>query len=425
MKIGDKIEIKIKHPTKLKSNKSHYPEKIYKGTFIPSQNPKIFSIKLKSGYNIGIEKNKIISKKIIQSAKEKIKPSFKIKEDKSLPTIYILHTGGTVASEVSYETGAVTPQFTPEELVQKYPEIQKMANIKAKLISNKWSEDLNFKDYNKIAKEIKKHINEADGFIITHGTDTMHYTSAALSFILEDLPKPVILVGSQRSSDRPSADSFLNLYCAVKFIAETDFADVSICMHDKIEDKACAILKGTRARKMHTSRRDAFKAINSGKIAKVYFNKIEFKEDYQKRNNNHLIIKPIKENIKIAIIKIYPGITEKEINLYKNYDGMIIEALGLGQIPTENKKLMATLKTLSKKMPIALTSQCIYGRINHNVYEAGRKIKELGIMGNLLDTTTETAYIKLAWLLSNYKKQEIKRLYNKNLRGEITKRIII
>lgn len=410
MKLGDKIEIKTS-------------TKIYKGTFIPSTTKDIFSLKLDNGYNIGIKESEIKSKKIIKTAKsQKPKHSCQLKQDKSLPTIIILHTGGTVASEVSYETGAVTPQFTPEELISKYPEMQKIANIKAELISNIWSEDMNFRDYNHIAKKIKQNINQADGFIITHGTDTMHYTSAALSFILKDLPKPVLLVGSQRSSDRPSADSFLNLYCAAKFIAQTDFADVAICMHSNSSDKSCDIIPGTKARKMHTSKRNAFQSINSRPIAKVYQNKIDFISKYRKRQDTKLKLMPIKENIKIAIIKTRPNMDEKEISFYKKYNGIILEATGLGQIP---EKLIKTLKPLAKKIPIAITSQCIHGRINLNVYEKGRNIRQAGLLGHLTDMTPETAYIKLAWLLSNYKNlKEIKTLYQEEIKNEIEPRII-
>ncbi len=175
-----------------------------------------------------------------------------------MKTITILHTGGTLASKVS-KTGAVSAQYSAKDILNLYPEIKSLAKIDSKLVANMLSENMNFNHYNLLAKEIKKEIEKGvEGIIITHGTDTLHYTSSALSFILEDLPIPVILVGAQRSSDRGSSDASLNLISAINFITKTDFAEVAICMHSSMEDTSCSILPGTKTRKLHTSRRDAF-----------------------------------------------------------------------------------------------------------------------------------------------------------------------
>src|SRR3989344_4791348 len=204
-KTGDFVEVSTEN------------EKI-KGRIINSKDKKL-TLKLNSGYNIMIDEKKILSIKKLEKKTDK-KIESRLRQNKSLPKIFILHTGGTIASSVSYDTGAVSPNFSPEDMLNKYPELKDMAYIESKLIFNKFSEDLRFEHYNRIAREIER-IRNARGIIITHGTDTMVFTSAALSFALEGLPVPVILVGSQRSSDRPSSDSFLNLYLAIKFILET------------------------------------------------------------------------------------------------------------------------------------------------------------------------------------------------------------
>jgi len=393
-------------------------------------------LKLSDGYNISlnrkdIKKIKLINKREIKKLEKK---SSKYIHNKDLPNIVILHTGGTIASKVDYETGGVEAKFNVEDIIEMFPELIKIANIKSKMIGNFLSENLRFKHYNIIAKEIEKEIKKGvDGIIITHGTDTLHYTSVALSFILENLGKPVLLVGAQRSSDRGSSDAALNLNCAFNFIAKSDFAGVGICMHESMSDETCLILPACKTRKMHTSRRDAFKAINVKPIARVNKNgHIEVLiGDYKRKNDDKIRLKLFKESVKVGILKIYPNMLAKQIENFKGYDGLVIEGTGLGHLPIEkidkysleNEKIFKSVKKLSKKTVLVMSSQCIFGRVNMNVYSPGRKLQEF-VWGNLLDMTSETAFIKLAWLLSNYPKKRIPDLINENLRGEISERIV-
>ena len=334
--------------------------------------------------------------------------------------VTILHCGGTISSFVDYKTGGVSSKYTDEDILRLYPEIKNLANINSKLIKNIASEDMDFKFYNLLAKEIEKEIkNNTNGIVITHGTDTLHYTSAALSFALENLPIPVILVGSQRSSDRGSSDATLNLISAFNFINKTDFKGVAICMHNSMEDSSCLILPATKTRKFHTSRRDAFKSINIKPIAKVENEKIDFINYHPEKISKELQLKLFKPNLKIGILKTHPNMSKEEIKNYSKFNGLIIEGSGLGHVPSY---ILLELKKLAKKIPVIMTSQCIFGRINMNVYSPGRKLIEAGILGNLADMTAETAFIKLAWLLSNRNKKEIPALINQDFRGEISKR---
>lgn len=411
--------------------------KTFKGINIPSKEDNTLFIKLDSGYNIGIDKSNIKRIKKLGKIKMGNIKNKSHKHDNALPTISILHTGGTVASEVDYKTGAVTPKFTPEELIAKFPEIQSVANIHSRLISNMFSDDMRFVHYNRIAGDIEKEVKKGvNGIILTHGTDTMHYTAAALSFMLQDLPIPVIIVGAQRSSDRGSSDAFLNLVSAALFIAKTDFAGVAICMHSSMNDKECLILPGLKSRKMHSSRRDAFKAINSKPIARVDYNNsfVEFLVHDHKKVDKKLKIKmkTIKENLKIGIVKAHPNMHASELKAYSSFNGLILEGTGLGHFPvskidqktTEHVKILNEIKKLAKKMPVFITTQAIFGRTNMNVYSNGRKLLDAGVLGNFSDMTPETAFIKMAFLLSNYKKDEAKKLMNENLHGEISKRIL-
>ncbi|MFH1664245.1 MAG: Glu-tRNA(Gln) amidotransferase subunit GatD [archaeon] len=414
----------------------------YSGIMLPSQNEKNMTIKLKSGYNIGVGTERIKKIERLSAAKETEKTEQKSGEEKkfikngSLPLISILNTGGTIASRIDYRTGAVSPAMEQEKLITNIPELMETANIETKNIMEMFSEDMNFRNYKKIAEEIEKEIKEKKelkGIIIGHGTDTMHYTSAALSFMLENLNIPVILVGSQRSSDRGSSDAAMNLICAAEFIARTDFVGVGLCMHESSSDDNCVILSGTKSRKMHSSRRDAFKPINDIAIARINFEskKITYlKENYErKKEKTNLILKEKMEE-KTALIKLHPNIHSKEIEFYERegFKGIVLEGTGLGHAPIgskgnteENKKNLEAIKKLTEKAVVVMASQAFYGRTDLNVYSTGKDLLNAGVIP-AEDMTPETAFIKLAWLLGNYSMEETKKLIAENLRGEITER---
>ncbi|MCP3684862.1 MAG: Glu-tRNA(Gln) amidotransferase subunit GatD [bacterium] len=424
-KPGDRVEVKTKEET-VEGILMPTPE-MEAGTVI---------IKLDNGYNIGIDEKNVENISLIEPYKEAKPKTEKGEQKKGLPVISILHTGGTIASKVDYKTGGVIAKFSSGELLNLFPELKKIANINSRLVAGMQSEMIRFPHYNIIAKEIKKEIDKGvDGIILTHGTDTLHYTSAALSFILEDLSVPVILVGSQRSSDRGSSDAALNLLSAAQFIANSDFGDVAVCMHETASDTSCMILPATKNRKMHTSRRDAFRPINTTAIARVEYHdkQISFiKKDYNKKDNTRkLNLKLINEKIKVGLLKTHTNMLAEQFLAYKNYDGLVVEGTGLGHIPNEeideftkeNKKINdAVAEMIKNGLIVVMAPQTIYGRLQMNVYTPQREIQQIGVLGHLSDMTPETTFIKLAWLLSNYKKSEVKELITKNIRGEISER---
>lgn len=414
MKIGDFIEVESKDGK-------------FKGIFMPGSTDDKIVLKLDSGYNIGILKENIKKTKIIEEYKEKNKEKKGYSHSKGKKTITILHTGGTVASKVDYETGGVVARFTPEEIVEMFPEIEKIVNIKSRLIGNLMSENLRFEDYNKIARAVKEELDEVDGVIITHGTDTLHYTSAALSFILQGLGKPVILVGAQRSSDRGSSDAAMNLICAVEFIVKSEFNRVGVCMHKSMNDDFCVVLDGLKCRKLHSSRRDAFKSINEEILGEIDYNsrKVELFKHFEKKESK-IILREF-QDVKVGILKARPNLFAKELEIYDNFDGLVIEGTGLGHLGIndhkENEKVLDELKRLCKKIPVVMSTQCIFGRVNMNVYSPGRELIKIGVLGNYSDMHPELAYIKLSWLLSNFDKKDVKELLHENLRGEVNTRI--
>jgi glutamyl-tRNA(Gln) amidotransferase subunit D len=417
-KPGDKVKITTKNKT-------------YEGLLMPNEETTNVVVKLDTGYNMGIDKSKIKTIKVIKKqCSSKSKP-FKIKKDSNKPTIAVLHTGGTIASKVDYGSGGVIASFSSDDLIEMFPELKSIANIEAKLISNMMSEDIRFSHYKQIAKAIAEQIkNKVNGVIVGHGTDTLAVTAAALSFVFEKLPIPVIFVGSQRSTDRGSTDGAMNLICAAEFISKTDFAGVAVCMHENTNDNNCVILPATKTRKMHTTRRDAFKAINTKPIATINYNtkKIKFlTKKYNKKDKGHHFLLKDKFEEKVGVLRTYPNMGREVIDVFtKNgYKGIVLETTGLGQAPTnikENLPNYEALKAFIKKGGvIVLTSQCIFGRVHEDVYTNCRRLKDIGIIYGE-DMITETAHVKLSWLLGNYDAKEAKKLIITNLRGEITKR---
>ncbi len=424
-----KANLTVNNKVKLTTKDS----KVFEGIVLPDTNSKKVVLKLDSGYNIGILISNIKEVKILSKPKKNItKKKTTAKINKKLPTISILHTGGTIASEVDYETGAVIAKFTPEELLSKFPELKTVCNINSSLIGNMFSEDMRFSHYNKLLTAIQKEIKKgADGIIITHGTDTLAYTSAALAFALEGLNTPILLVGAQRSSDRGSSDAFLNLLGACQYLSNSNFSEVGICMHESSDDKSCLILSPTKTKKFHSSRRDAFQSVNAEPIARVFSDGKYENISKLHSTESKLTVKPFKENIKVGILKAHPNMFAKEITNYSTgFNGLIIEGTGLGHLPVnetdketkENSKILRAIKSLSKSIPVFMTTQTTFGRVNMNVYSSGRKLKEIEISGDYNDMLTETAFIKMSWVLSNYPKSKVNELMNQNLRGEISKR---
>ncbi len=424
---------KIQIGDKIKVEKEGFE---YIGILMPkpeTQDPNSIVLKLENGYNVGIGFEKEVKIELLEKRKKKEFEKLKIKSDPKKLTVSVLGCGGTIASKIEYETGAVYPAFTPEDLIQNFPKLKELANVKGRMLFNLFSEDMSPEHWKIIAKETAKEIKNSDGIVLTHGTDTLHYTSAALSFMLQNLPKPVVLVGSQRSSDRPSSDAEMNLICSV-LTALSDIAEVVVCMHGEMSDTFNYVHSGVKVRKMHTSRRDTFKSINVLPYAKVWYEKREIeylRNDFKKRGKRDLIL-DTKINPNVCLIWIHPGIKPEFVkSLGKFYDGVVLAGTGLGHVQTNKKDKFCTPiiseieNLINSGIPVAMSPQTIFGRINMNVYETGRKLVKIGVMGNYCDWTPETALVKLMWVLGHTKNmKKIKEMMEKNYVGEISERSI-
>ncbi len=392
------------------------------------------SIKLDSGYNITAKPGELAGvKRVPVPAKRQARKAPKKGAKTGLPRIAILHTGGTIASRVDYSTGAVIAQVDADDLLELYPELSSLAELSTRFLGNLQSEMMRFGHWNLIARAVEEEVRKGvQGIIITHGTDTMHYTSAALAFALENVPVPVILVGSQRSSDRPSSDAAANLLCATAFIAHEGerFQGVGICMHASITDDSCVILPACRARKMHTSRRDAFQPINDEPHAVINYPALSVTPlaDYPRAQGDFRVL-PFDEKLKVGLCFLHPQLHAQELLAYEKFDGLVLALFGIGHAPTmatdelnqEHTQVLAAIERLAKRLPVVGASQTIYGRVNMNVYSPGRQLLAAGVLGQGCDCTPETAFVKLAWLLSHHKK-ELAQFYGENLRGECSER---
>ena len=396
----------------------------YSGIIMPRyehRDDKHIVLKLKNGYNIGLETSsikKIEKVKTIEKPLEKIKPQEKME---GLPKILLLSTGGTIASKIDYRTGAVTPVLTAEELNSSVPEIGKIANIDTEVLFSEYSENIRPEHWLKIAHKINEYSNsDYVGIIVAHGTDTMHYTSSFLSFALAGFPIPIVLVGSQRSSDRASSDAALNLIGATRFIKECRTKGVYIAMHHDKSDDGVACHIGTRVRKNHTSKRNAFQTIGNHPAFIIRENQIQknisekiFKVDkFQPR---------IHLDTKVALVKYHPGF---DPNILENiiemgYKGIIFEGTGLGHIG--NTMYESVKKARENNVFLGMTSQCIDGRVRMTVYESGRDLLNLGIIP-LEDMIPEVALVKAMWAIGNFEDMEnIKNVMLDNIALEISR----
>ncbi|MCW4050064.1 MAG: Glu-tRNA(Gln) amidotransferase subunit GatD [Candidatus Bathyarchaeota archaeon] len=412
--IGDRLEVTVN-------------QQQYRGSLMPrveTYDDWHLIIKMVSGYNVGLAYNETMKINKVGTAP---KPEFKQpplpEAEKGLPKVSIISTGGTIASRVDYVTGGVISAMTSRDLLGIVPELVEVADVDADILYSVFSEDIGMEHWAGMAKRAYKKIKAgADGIIFTHGTDTMSYSSAAISFALQDLPCPVIFVGSQRSSDRPSSDNATNLMGGVYTAAHAPFAEVCIGLHENTSDESISYLRGTKVRKCHTSTRYAFQPVNDFPIARYKNGKIEMlNERYRPRQDSEPKLLN-KFSDKATLIKFHPDYHPASLEYFLNegFRGIIIEATGLGQV---HQKLWPMVERARKdSVFVGIVSQCTWGRVNLNVYSHGRELVDRGAVP-MEDMHGETAYVKLKWCLGQTEDlDEVKKLMRTNLVGEYNPR---
>ncbi|MBN1551267.1 Glu-tRNA(Gln) amidotransferase subunit GatD [bacterium] len=403
-------------------------EGAFEGIILPrseADDDKHVVVKLKNGYNIGILAEKIIEAKEI-GVKEAIYkiPESEFPRDPHKPNISLLGTGGTIASRLDYRTGAVIPAFTPGELYGAVPELADICNLKTEKLFGVFSENMGPEQWIATAEAIGREIrNGADGIVIGHGTDTMHHTAAILSFMIQNQPVPIVMVGSQRSSDRPSSDAALNLRHAVKAAAESDLAETMVCMFGPTSDQYGLLHRGTRVRKMHSSYRSTFRTIGNIPLAMITTDSITpLTQDYNKRRSDRNIIVDAVFEPKVTIVYYYPNMQPDIIDALVDhgYKGIIIAGTGLGHV---NKPLYPSLqRAYNAGVAVYMTVQTLWGYVQMYVYETGREMLQLGVIPaeNMLP---EVAYVKLGWVLAHTTDPEkVKEMMLTPIASEITSR---
>jgi glutamyl-tRNA(Gln) amidotransferase subunit D len=404
------------------------------GVLMPSSTADHLVVKLDGGYNIGIDRPEAtvdVLETDVYDVEDQNSPDndsvSEIDFDDELPTISLISTGGTIASTVDYRTGAVTAQFTAEDVLRAVPELAGRANYRGRVVANILSENMDPSIWQRLARAVHEEIEAgADGVVVMHGTDTMQYSASVLAFML-DTPVPIVFTGSQRSADRPSSDNVMNAVCAVE-AAKADCAEILLCMHGSATDDYCSLHRGTRVRKNHTSRRDAFETVGNKPLAEIDYavaqadgadgesavDAIEFRREYTERGAIDLALdEELSPNVEL--VKFTPGMDPAAWDYLDGKEGVIIEGTGLGHVHTD---LIPRIEELvDNGTVVAMTSQCLEGRVCDRVYDTGRDLLDAGVV-EAGDTLPGTAKVKLMWALANLSAPG--EAMGRSLVGEIT-----
>ena len=389
------------------------------GVLLPSTTRDHLVVKLDGGYNVGIDRDEA-DVEVLESGVREVDPAAddggdatsEITFDEELPTVSLISTGGTIASTVDYRTGAVTAQFDAEDVLRAVPELAGRANYRGRVVANILSENMEPSIWRELADAVAEEVEAgADGVVVMHGTDTMQYSASALSFML-DSPVPVVFTGSQRSADRPSSDNVMNAVCAVE-AAKADHAETLVCMHASPSDDACALHRGTRVRKNHTSRRDAFETVGAAPLGLIDYEAAaeagaegDAADAAIDWNREPIARGSAEQSADLApdlapdveLVKFTPGMDPAAWDYLDDKDGVVIEGTGLGHVHTD---LIPRIEALVEGgTVVAMTSQCLAGRVCDRVYDTGRDLLDAGVV-EAGDTLPGTAKVKLMWALAN------------------------
>ncbi|MFC5134710.1 MULTISPECIES: Glu-tRNA(Gln) amidotransferase subunit GatD [Haloferacaceae] len=407
------------------------------GVLLPSTTRDHLVVKLDGGYNVGIDRE-AADVEVLESGARDVDETgdaagevSEITFDEDLPTVALISTGGTIASTVDYRTGAVTARFDAEDVLRAVPDLAGRANYRGRVVANILSENMEPGIWQDLGRAVREEVEAgADGVVVMHGTDTMQYSASALAFTL-DVPVPVVFTGSQRSADRPSSDNVMNAVCAVE-AAKADHAETLVCMHAGPSDDACALHRGTRVRKNHTSRRDAFETVGaeplgivdyevateSGADGDVAEDAIAWNREPAPRGGDGTgdgpaIAADLESDVELA--KFTPGMDPAAWDYLEGKAGVVIEGTGLGHVHTD---LIPRIENLVEDgTVVVMTSQCLEGRVCDRVYDTGRDLLEAGVI-EAGDTLPGTAKVKLMWALANA--DDPAGVMRRDLAGELT-----
>jgi len=399
------------------------------GVLLPSSTPEHLVVKLESGYNVGVDREDaevtvLESEVYAVEGAAGVAASSAVEFDDDLPTIALISTGGTIASTVDYRTGAVTARFDAEDVLRAVPDLAGRANYRGRVVANILSENMTPDVWQDLAAAIHEEIEAgADGVVVMHGTDTMQFSASAVAFMLET-PVPIVFTGSQRSADRPSSDNVMNAVCAVE-AAKTDCAEVLVCMHADSADDRCALHRGTRVRKNHTSRRDAFETIGAKPLGEIDdgTSEITWRRDHDERvpadGRDAALDSHLDLQTAVSLLKFTPGEDPQRLHSLADREGIVLEGTGLGHVHTDWIDVLEDLT--ADGTHVVMTSQCLEGRVCDRVYDTGRDLLDAGVVEGA-DMLPGTAKVKLMWALANA--ESVEETMREPLAGEIQQRSV-
>jgi len=396
-------------------------EDVFEGILLPSHEfsaPDTITLKLSSGYNIGVRIGEDTDIKILREHPPATGFRRKANAGGRGPKVAFIGTGGTIASFVDYRTGGVFPAYDAKDIVSLVPEIEDICILEGRNLLSIFSENMTVREWKSLAEEVERRLNEGyRGVVISHGTDTMGYTASALAFMLGRLNGPVVLVGAQRSPDRPSFDGYINLISAARVAASSDIGEVVVVMHADSSDRGCMVHRGTKVRKMHTSRRDAFRSINAAPVAFVD-DEVHYLSEYRAVSKGRVTALTSMEE-SVALVNFYPGMRAEDFDaIARGKRGIVVAGTGLGHVSSEIVDEIRSL--VAGGVHVVMTSQCLYGSVDMKVYATGRDLIRAGVIDGG-DMLPETAFVKLMWVLGRGE-GEVGSEMKRDIAGEITAR---
>lgn len=397
------------------------------GTVVPAHDlsgERILQVKLESGYNVGVRIGPRTRYRLFEEAPSAAKPSRGPPAPTAAdgdPWVALLTTGGTIASRVDYETGGVRPVREEREVLAFYPELEHAGRVRILPVFDRLSEEIVPDDWVVLAgKVVDAFAAGATGVVVAHGTDTLGFTASALSFLLADLPGPVVLVGAQRSPDRPSSDGASNLRASVDVARDRRLGEVVVVMHAGLSDTRFAIHRGSWVRKMHSSRRDAFESRNGPPIGHVTEQGVELGGPTRAPVAGPARVDgPI--DTAAGLLWFYPGLSVEQASAFvAPLRGVVLAGTGLGHVASRHVAWIRS--AVGRGVTVVMTTQCLGGTVDPYVYATGRRLLEAGVVF-LDDLLPETAYTKLAWALGHAKEPgRVAELLREDRAGEFVDR---
>ena len=396
------------------------------GKVIPSHDltgPRILTLKLESGYNVGVRIGPTSSYRLLGEAPARAVADATPGAPGPHPPggVELLTTGGTIASRVDYDTGGVRPVSGEEEILAFYPDLRDFGPVHITPVLDVLSENITPADWVTLAQKVADAFARgAEGVVIAHGTDTLGFTASALSFLLVDLPGPVVLVGAQRSPDRPSSDGPSNLRAAVQVARDRRLGEVVVVMHGGLSDDRFAIHRGTWVRKMHSSRRDAFESRNGPPLGTVDAGGVHLLPSVRPPAAGPARVEGPLDG-RGGLLTFYPGLPAVKARQFADgLRGVVLAGTGLGHVAAEH--LSWIREATARGLVVAMTTQCLEGVVDPFVYATGRELLHAGVVF-LDDLLPETAYTKLLWALGHASTPEqVRELLRRDRAGEFHRR---